>query len=98
LFIILNICRTTYTINNIATGFYTSGAHLKDFNENIKAMAEAIGWEKQLTSNSLRHGLANHLNEANVDIKIIQEAMGHETQLKTQTNLDDIEDSLILKR
>ena len=33
---------------------------LKDFNEDSKAMAEAIGWEKQFTSNSLRHGFASH--------------------------------------
>jgi integrase/recombinase XerD len=68
---------------------------LKDFNEDAKAMAEAIGWEKQFTSNSLRHGFASHLNEANVDIKIIQEALGHETQIQTRTYLDDIEDSII---
>ncbi|MBS1522495.1 MAG: tyrosine-type recombinase/integrase [Bacteroidetes bacterium] len=68
---------------------------LKDFNEDAKLMAEAIGWEKQFTSNSLRHGFASHLNEANVDIKIIQEALGHETQLQTRTYLDDIDDRII---
>ncbi|HTH82768.1 MAG TPA: tyrosine-type recombinase/integrase [Mucilaginibacter sp.] len=68
---------------------------LKDFNEDISAMAQAVGWEKSFTSNALRHGFASHLNEANVDIKIIQEAMGHETQLQTRTYLDDIDDSII---
>jgi len=68
---------------------------LKDFNKDAKAMVEAIGWEKQFTSNSLRHGFASHLNEANVDIKIIQEALGHETQLQTRTYLDDIDDRII---
>lgn len=64
---------------------------LKDFNEDSKAMAEAVGWKKQFTSNALRHGFASHLNEANVDIKIIQEAMGHETQADTRIYLADIE-------
>jgi integrase/recombinase XerD len=68
---------------------------LKDFNEDSKAMAEAIGWNKVFTSNALRHGFASHLNEADVDIKIIQESMGHETQAQTRTYLDDIEDSII---
>jgi integrase/recombinase XerD len=68
---------------------------LKDFNEDSKAMAEAVGWKKQFTSNALRHGFASHLNEANVDIKIIQEAMGHETQADTRIYLADLEDSII---
>lgn len=68
---------------------------LKDFNEDSKAMAEAVGWKKQFTSNALRHGFASHLNEANVDIKIIQEALGHETQADTRIYLDDLEDSVI---
>jgi len=68
---------------------------LKDFNEDSKAMADAIGWKKQFTSNALRHGFASHLNEANVDIKIIQEALGHETQAQTRVYLDDIDDRII---
>lgn len=68
---------------------------LKDLNEDMKAMAKAIGWEKSFTTYSLRHGFASHLNEANVDIKIIKEALGHETELQTRTYLDDIEDSII---
>ena len=68
---------------------------LKDFNEDSKAMAAAVGWVKNFTSNALRHGFASHLNEAKVDIRIIQEALGHETQLQTRTYLDDIEDSII---
>jgi integrase len=68
---------------------------LKDFNEDTKAMAAAVGWTKSFTSNSLRHGFASHLNEARVDIRIIQEALGHETQLQTRTYLDDIEDGII---
>ncbi|HEY4198774.1 MAG TPA: tyrosine-type recombinase/integrase [Mucilaginibacter sp.] len=70
---------------------------LKDFNEDSKAIAGAIGWQKNFTSNALRHGFASHLNEADVGIKIIQEAMGHETQGQTRTYLDDIEDSVITK-
>jgi len=68
---------------------------MKDFNEDSKAMAEAIGWKKAFTSNALRHGFASHLNEGNVDIKIIQESLGHETQGQTRVYLDDIEDSII---
>lgn len=68
---------------------------LKDFNEDSKAMARAVGWVKNFTSNALRHGFASHLNEAGVDMRIIQEALGHETQLQTRTYLDDIEDSII---
>lgn len=68
---------------------------LKDFNEDSKAMAAAIGWHKNFTSNALRHGFASHLNEAGVGMKIIQEAMGHETEKQTRTYLDDIEDSII---
>lgn len=68
---------------------------MKDFNEDSKAIASAIGWNKDFTSNALRHGFASHLNEANVDIKIIQESLGHETQGQTRVYLDDIEDSII---
>jgi integrase/recombinase XerD len=68
---------------------------LKDFNEDSKAMAAAVGWTKNFTSNALRHGFASHLNEAGVDIRIIQESLGHETQMQTRTYLDDIEDSII---
>ena len=68
---------------------------LKDFNEDSQAMAKAVGWKKQFTSNALRHGFASHLNERNVDIKIIQEALGHETQNQTKVYLDDIDDSII---
>ncbi len=68
---------------------------MKDFNEDCKAMAEAIGWNKAFTSNALRHGYASHLNEANVNIKIIQESLGHETQGQTRVYLDDIEDDII---
>jgi site-specific recombinase XerD len=68
---------------------------LKDLNEDMKAMAGAIGWEKVFTTYALRHGFASHLNEANVDIKIIKEALGHETEMQTRTYLDDIEDSII---
>ena len=68
---------------------------LKDFNEDSKAMAEAVGWHKQFTSNALRHAFGSHLNEANVDIKIIREALGHETEGQTRVYLDDIDDSII---
>jgi site-specific recombinase XerD len=68
---------------------------LKDFNEDAKVISNAVGWEIQFTSNSLRHGFASHLNEANVGIRIIQEALGHETQLQTQTYLDDVDDSIV---
>lgn len=68
---------------------------LKDFNEDAKVIAKAVGWEVQFTSNSFRHGFASHLNEANVEIRIIQEALGHETQLQTQTYLDDIDDNVV---
>ncbi len=68
---------------------------MKDFNEDSKAMARAIGWDKVFTSNALRHGFASHLNEGNVDIKIIQESLGHETQGQTRIYLDDIEDNII---
>ena len=68
---------------------------LKDFNEDSKAMASAVGWNKDFTSNTLRHGFASHLNEADVAIKIIQEALEHETQAQTRVYLDDIEDSII---
>ena len=60
-----------------------------------QAMAKAVGWKKQFTSNALRHGFASHLNERNVDIKIIQEALGHETQNQTKVYLDDIDDSIV---
>ena len=58
---------------------------LKDLNEDLKAMANEIKLEKDLTSYVARHSFATNLRQKNVDMSIIQEAMGHETQLQTMT-------------
>lgn len=65
---------------------------LKDFNEDLKEMAEAVGWERKFTSYSLRHGFATHLRNNKVDISIIKEALGHELEQQTIVYLDDLDD------
>lgn len=65
---------------------------LKDFNEDLKEMAEVVGWERKFTSYSLRHGFATHLRNNNVDIALIKEALGHETETQTAVYLDDLDD------
>lgn len=56
---------------------------LKDFNEDLKAMAESTGRERAFTSNSIRHAFATHLRNNNVTISIIKDALGHETESQT---------------
>lgn len=65
---------------------------LKDFNEDLKEMAEAVGWQRKFTSYSLRHGFATHLRNNDVDITIIKEALGHELEKQTAVYLDDLDD------
>ncbi|MGN8072826.1 tyrosine-type recombinase/integrase [Mucilaginibacter sp. 22184] len=65
---------------------------LKDFNEDLKAMAEVVGWKRKFTSYSLRHGFATHLRNNKVDISIIKEALGHEEESQTAIYLDDLDD------
>lgn len=65
---------------------------LKDFNEDLKEMAEAVGWERKFTSYSLRHGFATHLRNNNVSMAIIKDAMGHEEESQTAVYLDDLDD------
>jgi len=68
---------------------------LKDFNEDLKVMAQAVGWERKFTSYSLRHGFATHLRNNKVEISIIKEALGHETELQTSVYLDDLDDTIV---
>ncbi|HVW96785.1 MAG TPA: tyrosine-type recombinase/integrase [Mucilaginibacter sp.] len=68
---------------------------LKDLNEDIKEMAESVGWHKRFSSYSVRHGFASHLRDKGVDISIIQEALGHETEAQTRVYLDEIDDAPI---
>lgn len=68
---------------------------LKDFNEDLKEMAETVRWERKFTSYSLRHGFATHLRNNNVGISIIKEALGHEVETQTAVYLDDLDDQPI---
>lgn len=68
---------------------------LKDFNEDLKDMAEAVGWERKFTSYSLRHGFATHLRNSGVDITFIREALGHETEVQTTVYLDELDDKTV---
>jgi integrase len=68
---------------------------LKDFNEDLKEMAETVGWQRKFTSYSLRHGFATHLRNNAVDISIIKEALGHELEKQTIVYLDDLDDQPI---
>lgn len=65
---------------------------LKDFNEDLKDMAEAVDWERKFTSYSLRHGFATHLRNNGANISIIKEALGHEEESQTNVYLDDLDD------
>lgn len=65
---------------------------LKDFNEDLKVMAEAVGWERRFTSYSLRHGFATHLRNNNVGMAIIKDALGHEEESQTAVYLDELDD------
>lgn len=65
---------------------------LKDFNEDLKEMAQTVGWQRKFTSYSLRHGFATHLRNNDVDISIIKEALGHELEKQTAVYLDELDD------
>ncbi|NLR68535.1 tyrosine-type recombinase/integrase [Chitinophaga varians] len=65
---------------------------LRKFNEDLKKMAEMVGWERKFTSYSLRHGFATHLRNNDVDISIIKEALGHETEEQTVVYLEELDD------
>jgi len=68
---------------------------LKDFNEDVKVMAQSVGWERKFTSYSLRHGFATHLRNNNVNISIIKEALGHDSESQTAIYLDDLDDKIV---
>jgi integrase/recombinase XerD len=65
---------------------------LKDFNEDLKEMAEAVGWERKFTSYFLRHGFATHLRNNKVDISIMKEVLGHKFEEQTIVYLNDLDD------
>lgn len=65
---------------------------LKDFNADLKEMAEAVGWERKFTSYSLRHSFATHLRNNHVSIAIIKKALGHELERQTVVYLDELDD------
>lgn len=68
---------------------------LKDFNADLKKMAQAVGWERKFTSYSLRHSFATHLRNNNVSISIIKEALGHELERQTAVYLDELDDKQV---
>lgn len=68
---------------------------LKDLNEDLKEMAETVGWERKFTSYSLRHGFATHLRNSGVDVVFIKEALGHETEMQTTVYLDELDDKTV---
>jgi TonB-dependent SusC/RagA subfamily outer membrane receptor len=68
---------------------------LKDFNEDVKVMAQSVGWERKFTSYSLRHGFATHLRNNNVNISVIKEALGHDSESQTAIYLDDLDDKIV---
>jgi integrase/recombinase XerD len=68
---------------------------LKDFNKDLKEMAEAVGWQRDFTSYSLRHSFATHLRNNGVNISVIKEALGHELEKQTAVYLEELDDKLI---
>jgi integrase len=68
---------------------------LKQFNSDLKKIAEIVGIKKPLTSYVARHSYATNLKQSGVSTDLISQSMGHQNIMITNAYLKDFEDDVI---
>ncbi|MHA7831939.1 MAG: tyrosine-type recombinase/integrase [Flagellimonas sp.] len=70
---------------------------LKNYNKDLKAIAELAEIEKSVTSYVARHSFANCLKQKGVATDIISESLGHQNMAITQAYLKELDTSVVNK-
>lgn len=70
---------------------------LKNFNSDLKKIAEIVGIDKPLSSYVARHSYATNLKQVGVSTDIVSQSMGHKNVAITMAYLKDFEDDVIDK-
>lgn len=70
---------------------------LKNYNKDLKAIAELADIEKSVTSYVARHSFANCLKQKGVATDVISESLGHQNMAITQAYLKELDTSVVDK-
>ncbi len=70
---------------------------LKNYNKDLKIIAELAKIEKSVTSYVARHSFANCLKQKGVATDIISESLGHQNMAITQAYLKELDTSVVNK-
>ena len=70
---------------------------LKNYNKDLKIIAELAEIEKSVTSYVARHSFANCLKQKGVATDIISESLGHQNMAITQAYLKELDTSVVNK-
>ena len=70
---------------------------LKNYNKDLKAIAELAEIEKSVTSYVARHSFANCLKQKGVATDVISESLGHQNMAITQAYLKELDTSVVDK-
>jgi len=68
---------------------------LKNYNKDLKAIAELAEIEKSVTSYVARHSFANCLKQKGVATDVISESLGHQNMSITQAYLKKLDTSVV---
>ncbi|UFH36071.1 site-specific integrase [Flavobacterium acetivorans] len=74
---------------------YRKFKKLKQFNSDLKKIAEIVGIDKPVTSYVARHSFATNLKELGISTDIISQSMGHHNVSITTAYLKDFDNNII---
>lgn len=70
---------------------------LKQYNKDLKEIAQIVGISQTLTSYVARHSFATNLKQTGISIAVISETLGHQSQEITETYLKAFENDVLDK-